>query len=230
MALFCLAGVSLAACQNSNYILSPAAPTPDVKDKFPITVSPHSEILNLSPTLAGQGLQTTDARLITDFAGGYLQDGHGPLSIVLPAIPNTPMAAKQMNAINTVLAERGVPAAKVEWRIATPDAANPAAAPAAGPMVFSYTRYVAAAERRCGEWPKDIARHHDNQPWENFGCAVQNNMAAMVTDPLDLKRPRATTPVDVDRRTVVIKAYRKGEATAAQRTAAEKGTISDVAR
>lgn len=228
--LACLAGFALSACQNSNYVLSPAVPQPDVKDKYPIRVMPQPEILNLAPVVVGKGLSAADTRVITDFAGGYLHDGHGPLSIVLPVIPRSPLAAKQMQAVNAVLAQRGVPASKIEWRIATPDAAAPAAVSASNPMVFSYTRYVAVAERTCGHWPKDIARHHDNQPWENFGCAAQNNLAAMVSDPLDLKRPRATTPVDVDRRTTVIEAYRKGEKTATERTEAEKGTVSEVAK
>lgn len=233
-AVLCLVGLGLAACQNSNYVLSPAVPQPDVKDKFPVSVGPYTESLTLAPVVIGKRLSDPDARRITDFAGGYLQQGHGPLSIILPGIPNTPAATRQIQAINAVLADRGVPAAKIEWRIATP--ATPAAAASAntsvtGPLVFNYTRYTAVAERECGHWPKDIAAgHHDNQPWDNFGCAQQHNLAAMVTDPLDLERPRATDPVDVDRRTTVIQAYRKGDATAAERTEAEKGTVSEVAK
>lgn len=230
-------GGGLAACQHEGPYLSPATPQPDVKDKYPITVSPRQETMLLSPVLVGKSLTDADARQVTAFAGGFLQEGHGPLAIILPAVPKTPQAAGQIEAINRVLADRGVPDSRIEWRIATPgnpagaaqaQAANPASpAPA---LVFSYTRFVAAVEKECGNWPKDIGSYHNNQPWTNFGCAQQHNLAAMVSDPLDLKQPRTVTPVDVDRRTVVIKAYREGTATAAERTEAEKGTISEVAK
>ncbi|MEQ1889592.1 MAG: CpaD family pilus assembly protein [Alphaproteobacteria bacterium] len=232
--LLLLLGCGIGGCQQDGMMMSQATPQPAIRDKFPITVAPTQETLVLSPVLAGKKLGYTDAQKVTAFAGGFLQDGHGQLAIVLPAIPNTPQMTGQMQAINAVLAERGVPASRIEWRIATAAGgvapASAVAAPASNPLVFSYTRYVASVERDCGVWEKDVAEGYHNQPWTNFGCAAQHNLAAMVSDPLDLERPRETTPIDVDRRTVVIKAYREGAKTTSERTADEKGTVSEVAK
>jgi pilus assembly protein CpaD len=231
-----LLGAGLAGCQQVSGSMGHVDPMPALKDKYPITVSPKQETMALSPVLAGKKLGYVDAQKVTSFAGGYLRDGHGQLAIILPSIPNTPQMTGQMQAINEVLAARGVPAARIEWRIATPGAPAAAASPVAAapavpaPLVFSYTRYVASVERACGNWEKDIVEDHGNQPWTNFGCASQHNLAAMVSDPLDLERPRESTPIDVDRRTVVIKAYREGAKTTSERTADEKGTASEVAK
>lgn len=235
-----LLSVFISGCQHDGVMMSQAVPEPDVKNKYPISVEEHQETMPLSPVLAGKKLGNADAKQVAAFAGGFLQQGQGSLSIILPSIPGTPETAGQMQAINDILADRGVPASRIEWRIATPVAApaaasgaSPAATASAAarpPLIFSYTRYVASMQRECGNWEKDLGTSHDNKAWTNFGCAHQNNLAAMVSDPLDLKRPRATTPVDVDRRTVVIKSYREGKTTATERTDAEKGTVSEVAK
>ena len=41
----------------------------------------------------------------------------------------------------------------------------------------------------------------------NFGCAQQQNLAAMVANPADLVRPQPMTPADGGRRADVIKKY-----------------------
>lgn len=237
LALLLLGGLA-GGCSNSNMMLHQATPQPSVKQKYPIMVEPHQETMQLSPVLAGKSLTNSDARIITDFAGAFLHNGHGPLAIILPNIPDTPQMRGQVQAINEILAARGVPASRIEWRIATPGAAAmpaPAANTAgsggnASPLIFSFTRYIASVERECGDWEKDFTSNRDNHTWSNFGCSAQHNLAAMVSDPLDLKQPRPTTPVDVDRRKVVIKSYREGQATATERTVAEKGTVSEVAK
>lgn len=228
-------GVGVGGCQQDR-IVSPASPQLRAEQKYPISVEPHQETMPVSPVLVGKKLANAEAGKIIAFAGNYLRDGYGPLAIIMPGIPNTPHITTQMQAINEVLTERGVPASRIEWRIANVGVA--AAVPPAGvasaatsqPFVLSFTRYVASVERECGDWEKDFSSDSDNQEWSNFGCAAQHNLAAMVADPLDLKRPRATTPIDVDRRTIVIKAYREGKSTATERTAAEKGTVSEVAK
>lgn len=226
-------GGAIGACQNHSLMLSQATPQPSVKEKYPISVEPHQQTMQLSPVLAGKALASADAAQITDFAGQFLKNGHGPLAVILPGIPDTPGMRGQVQAINEILADRGVPASRTEWRIANPVAiptgsGGEAAKP--GPLVFSFTRYVASANGDCGNWQKDLGSYHDNKTWDNFGCASQHNLAAMIVDPLDLHRPRDTTPVDVDRRTVVIQGYRQGQSTTSERTMAEKGTVSEVAR
>ncbi|QIG48835.1 hypothetical protein G5V57_14545 [Nordella sp. HKS 07] len=83
----------------------------------------------------------------------------------------------------------------------------------------------------CGEWPKDLSRTSQNDQYQNFGCAQQSNIAAMVANPQDLIRPRAQTPSDPMRRSKVIDDYRNGTATsAATEEQQQKAKISDIAQ
>ena len=50
-----------------------------------------------------------------------------------------------------------------------------------------------------------------NRHYESFGCATQQNLAAMVDNPLDLLYPRGMTPADAARRATVLDKYRRGE-------------------
>lgn len=242
--LLLVLGIGLAGCQQTTSMMPEASPEMSTREKYPISVSPQQETLVLSPVLVGNKLGVADADKVTNFAGGYIQKGHGPLSIILPTLPNSPAITRQMEAINAILFERGVTGRQIEWRIATPATrssdvpGNGAVAPvkpaASGnppaALVFSYTRYVATVKRECGDWEDTMDSNHDNHPWTNFGCAQQHNLAAMVSDPRDLEQPRPSTPIDVDRRTVVIKAYREGKKTTSERVMEEKGTLSEVAK
>lgn len=88
-----------------------------------------------------------------------------------------------------------------------------------------------AHAKACGDWPEDLSRNHQNDEYANFGCAQQNNIAAMVANPNDLVRPRAQTPSDPMRRSNVIDYYRTGTATsAATEEQQQKSKISDVAQ
>jgi pilus assembly protein CpaD len=86
-----------------------------------------------------------------------------------------------------------------------------------------------AYAKDCGNWPKDLTETARNEQYENFGCAQQNNLAAMVANPQDLERPRKQGPADATRRSNVIDKYRQGEATAAAQEEKQKVKISDVA-
>src|SRR5438270_143079 len=63
---------------------------------------------------------------------------------------------------------------------------------------------IGAHTAECGPWPDQTARNPENRHYANYGCATQQNLAAMVANPLDLLYPRAMTPPDAVRRTAVI--------------------------
>lgn len=87
-----------------------------------------------------------------------------------------------------------------------------------------------AHAKECGNWPKDLARTSQNDAYENFGCAQQNNIAAMVANPEDLIRPRRQTPSDAMRRSKIFDDYRNGSTTSGAQEEKQKVTISDVAK
>ena len=87
----------------------------------------------------------------------------------------------------------------------------------------------------CGLWPDDVGpsndiKHFDNQPYYNFGCASQRNLAAMVDNPADLVQPRAEGPAYTAKRTAGIEKWRSGESPATTYPDANKGTVSDVGK
>jgi pilus assembly protein CpaD len=70
---------------------------------------------------------------------------------------------------------------------------------------ISYLRSVAVT-KECGDWSTDLANTSSNQPFPNYGCAIQNNIAAMVVNPEDFVVPRPTTPVLAAARLPVVSA------------------------
>ena len=91
----------------------------------------------------------------------------------------------------------------------------------------SYVAYVAHSQA-CGDWSENEAYTLDNQTPRNFGCSVQQNIAAMVADPRDLMEPRRIDPADANRAGTVISNYEQGKPTAAQKTPDQSGAVSNV--
>lgn len=95
------------------------------------------------------------------------------------------------------------------------------------PVQLSSFAYVVEGPT-CGAWPTNLARDPLNVPYWNFGCASQNNLAAMVANPADFIRPRNETPRASERRDVTWNKYVKGDATGAEKAENEKAAVSDV--
>ncbi len=85
-----------------------------------------------------------------------------------------------------------------------------------------------AHAKECGAWPEDMTQTSQNTPYENFGCSQQSNIAAMVANPQDLVKPRATAPSDPMRRSKVFDSYRAGTEVSSADEQKQKIKISDV--
>ncbi len=84
-----------------------------------------------------------------------------------------------------------------------------------------------AAVPQCGTHWDNLSRTGSNANSSNFGCAVTANLAAQIANPRDIVQPRAITPTDASRRSVVFDNYRSGENTAApQETMVAQGRVS----
>ncbi|MDV6332076.1 CpaD family pilus assembly protein [Asticcacaulis sp. 201] len=88
-------------------------------------------------------------------------------------------------------------------------------------MVFYRSRTYA-----CNQSWENLTQTFNNGPYDNFGCAVNANLAAQIADPRDLDNPRAATPKDAARKTTIIGKYQKGEVTSAQADSASDAKIS----
>jgi pilus assembly protein CpaD len=73
------------------------------------------------------------------------------------------------------------------------------------PVQIVYTRSVAVT-KECGDWSSDWADTQANETPSNFGCSIQNNIAAMVVNPQDFEVPAATTPILASTRTPGVRA------------------------
>jgi len=98
---------------------------------------------------------------------------------------------------------------------------------AESPVVVSYIRTWAVTQE-CGNWDEDLAITYSNAGYANFGCAVQNNVAAMVANPNDLVMPRTETPSDPMRRSTVFNKYREGVPTNTQPPQQQQISIATV--
>jgi pilus assembly protein CpaD len=81
-------------------------------------------------------------------------------------------------------------------------------------VTLSFHRKVAVSAE-CGDWSANLAGDQYNDPYPNFGCSMQQNIAAMVANPEDHENPRAMTPLLGGTRSATIKKYNSGQTVAA---------------
>jgi pilus assembly protein CpaD len=97
---------------------------------------------------------------------------------------------------------------------------------------INYVSYQAHTDK-CGDWSENLAYSADNLTPKNFGCAVQQNIAAQVSDPRDLLGPRPMEAASAVRRATVVGNYEQGKITQADKNKSDKqneqsGTSSNV--
>jgi pilus assembly protein CpaD len=99
---------------------------------------------------------------------------------------------------------------------------------AASPVLISYVRSYAVT-KECGLSFNDVTNTKENLPPDDFGCASQHNLAAMVSNPMDFEVPRAMTPSDPMRRAQVFTDYRTPKSPATPTDQQNQVAISTVA-
>jgi pilus assembly protein CpaD len=191
--------------------------TNDGAANHPITVEAHYSAIKLPFSASAAGLLPEDAARLDDFVALYLERGNGALTVSAPA-------GRDASAAITYFAERlaslGVERSRI--MVGTHEATGGETR-----VEIGYVGYVAHADP-CSDWSKDLANTAANQSSPNFGCAVQHNIAAMVSDPRDLVQPRPLTDSDAVRRNTVIGNYQKGKVTAAEKSQDQSAKVSDV--
>jgi pilus assembly protein CpaD len=74
------------------------------------------------------------------------------------------------------------------------------------PVQISYVRAVAVT-KECGDWTSDLAYSPTNESHSNAGCAIQNNIAAMVVNPENFVVPAPITPATAASRMTAFETY-----------------------
>lgn len=189
--------------------------TADPEFNHPISVAPDMRTLRVS--YAGDGLSTDEAQKFNSFVAGYQERGNGSISV---SVPSGAGASEAIRYFGERLANLGVPRSRI--LVGTHDVTG-----GDGRVEIGYVAYVAHTAP-CGDWSQDMSESAANLPPPNFGCATQQNLAAMAADPRDLLGPRDQGPADATRRTTVIGKYEKGDPTAASKSADQNATVSQM--
>jgi pilus assembly protein CpaD len=87
---------------------------------------------------------------------------------------------------------------------------------------INFVGYSAHTEA-CGDWSTNLAETQANDTSPNFGCSVQQNIAAMVANPRDVLGPQDMGVSDATRRSDVMNKYEKGVLTQADKAKTDKG-------
>jgi pilus assembly protein CpaD len=213
-----LVGLPLVACQ-SDSVVTGSVPT-SVDQRYPIGVIPERPTLSLNAR--GYGLSAPDEAMAREFVLGWREQGTGGLEVYTPvATANESQALSVVENVKVIAYDYGMPVDAI--RVVAYRTTQPF-----GPVRLTYERMVTTLQ--CGAWPTDAGGDWRNLPYENFGCASQKNLAAMVEDPRDLRGPRPMTPRDAQRRDTVFGKYRNGEDPSTVYPQDNKGEISEVAQ
>ena len=196
----------------------PAGSAPNFEDgdlNHPISVEPSYKSLKLN--FAPSGLSTTDAAQLRAFVRDYSAHGNGSIAVNAPVNADQHGAgqwfADQINALGVsrdhiLVTSHDAPANNMQAEI----------------NFVAYQARLAA----CGDWSENLSVTFENSTARNFGCAVQQNIAAMVADPRDLMAPRPMDAMDANRRATVLDHYEKGDTTQASKTDEQKAPGSTV--
>jgi pilus assembly protein CpaD len=177
----------------------------DYTERHPIMISEEPEVLDIPVGMNGPALSAEIETAIRNYVAGYRQDGTGPISIQVPTAAANEMAAGATgHAVHYALVRAGVPHGHIQ---VVPYYFGNHAKTAT--LRLSYLRVKAVAPS-CGIWPETTSGSNENGQYYNFGCATQQNLAAMVANPADLIAPQPMQPANGARRAKVLSDYAQG--------------------
>jgi pilus assembly protein CpaD len=190
----------------------------DYRLRHPIMISEEPEALEMRVGMNGPALSPEIEARIRDYVREYQSNGTGSITIQVPTgSANEIAAASTGRAVHYALVRSGVPQSHI---VVAPYHVGDHSEVAA--LRLSYLR-VKAVVPRCGVWPESSTVDYRNAQYHNFGCAGQQNLAAMVDNPADLLRPQPLDPSNGARRAKVITDYSQGAETKSEITLIPSG-------
>ncbi|WP_246660390.1 CpaD family pilus assembly protein [Nitratireductor sp. XY-223] len=199
-----MAAALLAGCANVHDIEVGAVPD-DYRTNHPIMIAEKAHTIDVPIARGERKLNYGRVASVRGFASEYREMASGSVQIMTPVgSPNAGAASRIAKQVRGILVEEGIPARRIAYTSYQAAAQNDAA-----PIRLSFVA-ISAHTNQCGKWPEDLVTNTmENKHYDNFGCATQNNLAAQIANPSDLIAPRGMTPIDAQRRDVVIENYRK---------------------
>lgn len=180
----------------------------------PISVEPSYRTLKFAYS---GSLSESDSQNLAAFVEDFLARGNGAISV---SAPPGAEAEAIIAALGEKLVAMGVPRSRILVGVQDATASD-------GRVEIGYIGYEARTVP-CGDWSTNVGDTEENLPMPNFGCAVQQNIAAQVADPRDLAKSQNLGPADATRRVQVMDKYEQAQPTSSQKTQSQSGAVSDV--
>jgi pilus assembly protein CpaD len=210
LAATALAAAALSGCgamHNRHSIIVGSIPD-DYRTSHPIILNEREEVLDVPVGAADRHITVAQRSSIQAFMAQNSSASSGVVQILLPSgAPNSAASQRVMPEIVSALRKSGVQGGNVVS--ASYDASG---SQSSAPVRISY-RAMSAGTGACGKWTADLGDTSENKNYENFGCASQNNFAAMIANPADLIGPRLPDTIDPVRRGLAISRYQKSTGT-----------------
>ncbi|MHA1547950.1 MAG: CpaD family pilus assembly protein [Alphaproteobacteria bacterium] len=219
--LACGAVLVLAGCTAiAPYEVTGEVPA-DYRMTHPIAIEENLQTIDIPVGLSMAALSGGAKANIAGFAQRFLASGSSIVAVVAPSgSPNETRAAAIAVEIEDVMRRTGVASDKLEYRVYRAGARETNA-----PVRIAFNNIVAHTAP-CLPWSDQVTETAENGNYQNFGCATQNNLAAIVASPLDLLYPRGLTPADAGRRAAVLEAYRNGESFTSDYSGEQGGEVA----
>jgi len=196
----------------------------DPSARHPISVSKAPVQMDIEVPRGSSGLTRSQSSRLKAFVARYRTEGEGQIVVSAPSGGSNEYAV--VNAVSNVrhvIHGLGISGHAISMEPYYVGGSSNA------PIKVSFTTLVAKGPE-CGRWPDSLNRSSRNAGYQNFGCAQQHNLAAMVANPRDLVQPRGFDSRDSARRDIISDKWARGEPSGAQKSQEERaGTISEVA-
>jgi pilus assembly protein CpaD len=206
-----LVSMPLAGCTVEEYVAESKYVPYSGAEQYPITVSRGPVSIDVSSTVGS--LQPSQVNSIAAFARQASANGLSPVTVSKPS--GGGKSSRVAYEVANLLAQQGVPARLIKI--------NTYRASASSPVKVSFNKTFAKT-KPCGDWSVDATNTRNNQWTPNHGCAVQSNLAAMLSNPNDINTPRTETPALGSTRVDAVDAV-DGNSVAADPIAATASTV-----
>ena len=188
------ASLLLSGCVYDDPVFEDSYKPANVSDRYPIRVEKAPVKVGLRTPSGTLSAEQMDA--VRNFASDARRTASSRISVRWPSGSGASRQAAQ--AVGQALVDEGLPSSMI--------ALGSYPGGSQEPIKLSFERKVAVT-KECGDWSDNLASSSSNQPYRNFGCATQQNIAAMVANPEDFEQPRAMSPVLAGNRMQVMKIF-----------------------
>lgn len=195
--LLCGKAALLAGCSQDFASVDDAYVPVLAEERFPIEVT--DKPFKLSVSARAGNLANEDINRLQSFARAAQSDGASPVIVSYPS-GSTKAKGVSQQAVQ-VLTSQGLDQSRIRTTIYTGKT---------DVVALSFTRKTAST-KECGDWSENLANNAKNEPYPNYGCFLQNNLAAMVTNPEDFIAPATPGASTAASRTFAIERHQSGE-------------------